>query len=171
VQTTIDFSIQKSVTDILEIYHQSFKQNLIQNLAAIVIDARTSEVLAYVGNTKDSVDGNKVNMIRRPRSSGSTLKPLLYAHMLDAGTISPYTLLQDIPIDINGYEPQNSSRRFDGLVPAHEALERSLNIPWLLALKKYGYDKFYMNLKNYGFRHFTKSSSTMAYPWSWVGER
>ncbi|MBL7790592.1 MAG: penicillin-binding protein 1C [Chitinophagales bacterium] len=156
--TTLDLSIQKTVTDILEMYHQSFKQNLIQNLSAIVIDANTSEVLAYVGNTKDSVNGYKVNMIRRPRSSGSTLKPLLYAHMLDAGLISPNTLLQDIPIDINGYEPQNSSRRFDGLVPAHEALERSLNIPWLLALKKYGYDKFYMNLKDYNFRHFTKSS-------------
>ena len=158
VSTTIDLRIQKSVTDILEMYHQSFKQNLIQNLSAIVMDANTSEVLAYVGNTRDSVDGNKVNMIRRPRSSGSTLKPLLYAQMLDAGTISPNTLLQDIPIDINGYEPQNSSRRFDGLVPAHEALERSLNIPWLLALKKYGYDKFYTNLKDYGFHHFSKSS-------------
>lgn len=158
ISITLDLRIQKSVTDILEMYHNSFKQNLIQNLSAIVIDANTSEILAYVGNTKDSVDGNKVNMIRRPRSSGSTLKPLLYAHMLDAGYISPNTLLQDIPIDINGYEPHNSSRRFDGLVPAHEALERSLNIPWLLALKKYGYDKFYTNLKDYGFSHFTKSS-------------
>lgn len=158
VKTTIDFSIQKSVTDILEIYHQSFKQNLIQNVAAIVIDAHTSEVLAYVGNTQDSVDGNKVNMIRRARSSGSTLKPFLFAHMLEDGYISPYTLLQDVPIDIRGYEPQNSSHRFDGIVPAHEALERSLNIPWLLALKSYGYDKFYNQIKDHGFKHYTKSS-------------
>lgn len=158
IHTTIDLAVQKSVTDILEMYHQSFKQNFIQNLSAVVIDARTSEVLAYVGNTQDSVDGYKVNMVRRARSSGSTLKPLLYAHMLDEGYLSPNALLQDIPIDINGYEPQNSSRRFEGLVPAHEALERSLNIPWLLALKKYGYDKFFNNLHDFGFTHFTKSS-------------
>lgn len=158
VHTTIDGAMQKSISNILEAYHTIYKQNLILNLSAVVIDAQTSEILAYVGNTSDTVAGNKVDMIRRPRSSGSTLKPFLYAQMLDGGYITPNSLLQDIPIDIRGYEPQNSSHRFDGVVPSHQALARSLNIPWILALKKYGYEKFYRNLKEYGFKHFNQSA-------------
>jgi len=156
VNTTIDYQVQRKVMDVLEMYHIGYKSNQINNLAAIVIDANNGEIIAYVGNTSDSVGGNKINMITRPRSSGSTLKPLLYANMLDDGLITSSSLIQDIPIDINGYEPNNSSYKFDGLIPANQALSRSLNIPWILSLKKYGYDRFYKKLQDCGFSHFTK---------------
>lgn len=158
IHTTIDHTIQKKVDEILDMYHHNFKSNQINNLSAIVIDATNGETLAYIGNTRDTVEGHKINMITRPRSSGSTLKPLLFANMLDEGLISTQSLLQDIPIDINGYEPNNSSYKFDGVVPAYQALCRSLNIPWILALKNYGYEKFYNKLKRYEFQHFTKSA-------------
>lgn len=158
VHTTLDLTIQKKVMAIVETHQKQNKANLINNVAAIVINSKNAEILAYVGNTSDTIDGNKINMITRPRSSGSTLKPHLYAHMIDAGHITPKSLLEDIPMDINGYEPNNNSYRFDGVVPAQQALVRSLNIPWIKALKTYGYQQFYKNLHDFGFNHFTLSA-------------
>lgn len=159
VKTTLDITIQKKVSEIIDMYTPLYRLNQINNMSALVIDANTSEILAYVGNVNDTVSGNKINMITRARSSGSTLKPLLYAHMLEDGYLTSQSLLQDIPMDINGYEPNNNSFNFDGLVPASHALTRSLNIPWILALKNYGYEKFYKILKLAGCKHFLKSAN------------
>ena len=68
-------------------------------------------------------------MIRARRSTGSILKPFLFASMLDDGEILPQTLVPDIPTYYGNYNPQNYNRTFDGAVPAKMALARSLNIP------------------------------------------
>ena len=49
--------------------------------AAIVINVETGKVVAYIGNTseKENIHGNHVDVITAPRSTGSILKPFLYA--------------------------------------------------------------------------------------------
>ncbi len=84
--TTIDSSLQKRVTDILERSAYRFSGNNILNAACLVLDTRTGEVLAYIGNVNSPVAGD-VDVITSPRSSGSILKPFLYAAMLDSGDL------------------------------------------------------------------------------------
>ena len=79
--------------------------------------------------------------------------------MLQEGSILPHTLLPDIPININGFAPQNFSQQFEGAVPASEALARSLNIPTVTMLQRYGVPKFYNFLKQTGISTLTRPAS------------
>ncbi|MBT1702735.1 penicillin-binding protein 1C [Chryseosolibacter indicus] len=156
--STIDYSLQLRVEEILQLHHQRLSANEIHNAAAIVIDVNTGSILAYVGN----IDGkqrheNDVDIINSPRSTGSILKPFLYAAMLDEGKILPKSLLPDIPVLINGFSPKNFSHAYDGAVPADKALIRSLNIPAVNMLKDYRYEKFHTLLKNMGMNTLTKA--------------
>jgi penicillin-binding protein 1C len=76
--------------------------------------------------------------------------------MLDAGELLPNTLVPDIPTQIAGYSPQNFDLTFDGAVPAHRALARSLNIPSVLMLKDHGVNRFYDLLQRFKLRDIKK---------------
>ncbi len=79
-------------------------------LSAIVIDISTNQVRAYIGNSPANNLGtcnNQVDMISPPRSTGSILKPFLYAAMLSDGEMLPNALLPDIPVYLSGYAPKN----------------------------------------------------------------
>lgn len=147
IQTTIDFSLQQKVNRISQEHHYVLSQNEINNLAVLIMDVETREVLAYVGNAPTSKDNaNYVDIIDKPRSTGSILKPFLYASLLDAGELLPNMLVADIPTVINGYSPENFDQEFNGAVPASEALSRSLNIPAVRMLREYGLQRFYNDL-------------------------
>ena len=150
VTTTIDISLQERVNQIAKTYYGQYRQNEIHNLAILVIDIKNRNVISYVGNAPTDADHNKdVDIIPAPRSTGSILKPLLFASMLDEGEILPNTLVPDVPVQISGFAPQNFDMTYDGAVPAQKALARSLNIPAVLMLQEHGVNKFYETLRNY----------------------
>lgn len=159
--STIDRGIQTQIEDVAERWSNEFNRSDIRNLAILVVDVRTNEVLAYCGNVHFDArqPGNQVDVIRSPRSTGSILKPFLYYAMLQDGEILPHTLLPDIPININGFTPQNFSQQYEGAVPASEAISRSLNIPVVVMLQRYGVPKFYSFLKQIGLSTLGKPSS------------
>lgn len=152
VSTSIDIHIQKQVEAILERWSSGLNKKGIGDLAAVVFDVRTMEVIAYCGNTffNSGRPGCQVDILQSPRSTGSILKPLLYCAMLQEGTVLPGTILPDIPVNINGFSPQNYDLQFYGAVPADEALARSLNVPAVHMLRKFGVPKFYSLLQNSG---------------------
>ncbi|WP_395046755.1 penicillin-binding protein 1C [Flavobacterium sp.] len=158
LKTTVDIALQNRVNQIAKYYYNQYKQNEVNNLAIIVIDIKTRNIISYVGNSPTDLNHQKdVDIIEAPRSTGSILKPLLYAAMLDEGEILPNTLVADIPTQISGYTPQNFNLTFDGAVPAHRALSRSLNIPSVLMLQDYGVNKFYEELQRFKLRDISKS--------------
>src|SRR6185436_18037865 len=117
------------------------------------LDVETGNTLAYVGNIYDVKNAeleSEVDVIKAPRSPGSTLKPILYAAMLTDGMILPNSIVPDIPTQIGGYAPQNFGLTYDGAVPASRALARSLNIPAVKLLQQYKYQRFYEVLKQCG---------------------
>lgn len=151
VRSTLQQTLQNRVTDMIHRHHQSLKGNQVFNAAALVMEVKTGNVLAYVGNTNAGRDhGEQVDMIMARRSTGSILKPFLFAAMLHEGKILQGTLLSDIPTTINGFSPKNFSKEHDGAVAADQALIRSLNIPAVHELKEYRYEKFYGLLKQIG---------------------
>lgn len=160
VRSTIDGHLQERVNGIIENHHKILKGNEIHNACAIVLEVNTGNILAYVGNTsnkgKPEYEGD-VDVIVAPRSTGSILKPFLFASMLSDGEILSSTLVPDIPTQIAGYAPQNYNTTFDGAVPAKRALARSLNIPSVRMLQNYGIEKFNYNLKKTGMTTLTNS--------------
>ncbi len=159
--TTINKSIQLQVEQTLTRWNNEFSRSDIRNMAALVIDNRTNEVVAYCGNARygDKKSGSQVDIIRSQRSTGSILKPFLYYTMLDEGEILPHTLLADIPLNINGFAPQNFNLQFEGAVSASQAISRSLNIPAVLMLRKHGVPRFHLFLKEIGISTLNKVSS------------
>ncbi len=157
VKTTIEFELQNRVNQIAKYYYSQYKQNDVNNLAILVIDVKTRNIMSYVGNSPTDLNHQKdVDIIEAPRSTGSILKPLLYSGMLDDGELLPNTLVADIPTQISGYTPQNFNLTFDGAVPAHRALARSLNIPAVLMLQEFGVNKFYEELQRFKLRDISK---------------
>src|SRR5690606_2610546 len=57
-----------------------------------------------------------------------------------------------IPVLINGFSPKNFNQQYDGVVPADEALMRSLNIPAVNLLRDYRYEKFHSLLQSMGMK-------------------
>jgi penicillin-binding protein 1C len=148
VQTTISFGLQQQVNHIVKTHYNTLSQNEIYNAAVLVLNVNTRKVLAYVGNTPtDKAHQKDVDIINKARSTGSILKPFLYAAMLDTGELLPNTLVADIPTQFGSYNPENYNKTYDGAVPASKALSRSLNVPAVRMLKTFGLDRFYHYLK------------------------
>ncbi|MCM1198410.1 MAG: penicillin-binding protein 1C [Clostridium sp.] len=160
-RTAIDLSLQKRVEQTVGRWHGEFMRSGIDAIAAIVFDVHTMEAVAYCGNAGygSGRPGCEVDAARSPRSTGSILKPFLYCALLQEGEILPKTLLPDIPVNINGFSPQNFDRKFYGAVPADEALARSLNVPAVHSLRKYGPAKFHSLLRDAGMTTLTRPAS------------
>ncbi len=158
VRTTIDATLQQKVTNVLKLKHADLSEKGIHNIAALVLDTETGNVLAYCGNAPNAgaEHNESVDVIKATRSTGSVLKPLLYAFAQQEGEILPNSLLIDVPTDIGGFHPENFHETYDGVIAARRALARSLNIPYVRLLHQYGLEKFYGNLKRLGISTFNK---------------
>ncbi len=159
-QTTINRHLQKSARNVLHRAAQSYYFNEVYNIAALIIDNRSGEILTYVGNNTDTYEHqNAVDIIKAPRSTGSVLKPLLFAEMITKGELLPKMLLTDIPTHISGYAPTNYYDVFDGVVPANEALYRSLNVPFVRLLQDHGVHRFHQFLQSLGLTSLNRPSN------------
>lgn len=161
IRTTIDPVLQERASDIVNSHQRKLAENFIFNTAALIVDVHTGEVLAYVGNSTNSglaSHGGNVDLIRSSRSTGSILKPILYAAMQESGELLPNTLVADIPTRFPGFSPRNFDQSFSGAVPAGMALSQSLNIPAVGLLRKYTPERFLDLLHKTGFTTFNKSA-------------
>ena len=158
IATTIDLDLQARVETIVERQGEVLAGNKTYNAGVLVADVESGEVLAYVGNVPglNSANEGYVNTVLGLRSSGSILKPILYAGMLDDGILLPQELIPDIPTKIGSFAPENSDHSYNGAVPASQALARSLNIPSVRMLRRYGVKTFQDLLHRVGFSSFTR---------------
>jgi len=163
IKTTIDFELQSHVKQIAEQHIVDLSQSGINNAAILVVTPEEKEILAYIGNV--NTVGDKAakyrfnNMVTAKRSSGSILKPFLYAAMNNEGSILPNSLVRDIPSYFNDYHPENYNGEFQGAVPASKALSQSLNVPAVYMLQNYGVTKFLHLLRKLGFSSLSKPPS------------
>ncbi len=157
ISSTLDAQLQVRAARMVNKYSKEQAANQVNNAAAIILDLRSGNALAYIGNSQNAGDhGQHVDIITARRSPGSLLKPFLYAMSLDAALIYPQQLIPDIPIFYNGFAPKNFDKKYRGAVPANEALSSSLNVPFVHLLTEYGYEQFHQNMKAIGFASFDK---------------
>jgi penicillin-binding protein 1C len=99
--------------------------------AIIVVDVATGEVRAHVASPGylDAERRGAVDMTSALRSPGSALKPFVYALAFESGLAHPETLIEDRPLRLGGYAPENFDQGHQGLVTVRRALQMSLNVP------------------------------------------
>lgn len=150
ITTTIDADLQRAAEDRVTTYLARLPART--SAALLVVDNATMEASVYVGTAEfaDPVRLGHVDMVRAPRSPGSTLKPFLYGLALDDGLITSQSLLVDAPQDFGGYKPGNFDEAFSGPVSVAEALQRSLNVPAVDVLDRVGPTRFVARLANGG---------------------
>lgn len=160
IKSSISGSLQQNANQIVNERHTRLSQNNIQNLSLLVVENKSRKVLAYVGNHQElSTPFRYIDMVQAKRSTGSTLKPFLYAKAIENGSLFPRSLLQDIPIGYRGYRPKNFNEQFYGIVPANEALSRSLNVPFVNLLYQYGVPSFQKDLQSLGISQLNRPPS------------
>ena len=160
VRTTIDASLQSALEDYLGSYVQRLPER--SSAAILVVENETLAVRAYLGSAVfgDTERYGHVDMIRATRSPGSTLKPFLYGLAMDAGYIHSHSLLADVPRTYGDYRPSNFSAGFSGPVSATDALQRSLNVPVIDLLERYGPRRFASRMRAAGVALHTPGDET-----------
>lgn len=161
IKTTINSEIQERATEIINSHQRELSGNSINNAACIIINVENGDVLAYAGNSfSANADdhGSDVDIIRSERSTGSILKPFLYAAMQHSGELLPDALIADVPLRFTGFSPRNFDFSYSGAVPASAALSQSLNIPAVKMLQQYTQERFLSLLQRCGFSTFDKPS-------------
>ena len=129
----IDMDVQNAVDKIYEDVNQIPKARSGQQLqsAMIIVDNATGDVVAMaggVGNNKGHDDYNRA--VDAPLQSGSSIKPLaIYAPAFMTGTISPATVIKDMPLNYNpGYGwPRNDNRIYGYTSTIYSGVRRSVN--------------------------------------------
>jgi penicillin-binding protein 1C len=154
IKTNIDINTQSKTEKIVEDYIRAQRLRNIKNAAVLIIDNKTNKVITYLGSSdfNDTMDGGQVNGANAVRQPGSTLKPLLYAMCFDEGLLTPKTIMTDVPVNYEGYAPENYDKKFNGYVTTEYALEHSLNIPAVKSLKLLGQEKLIRKLSDCNFK-------------------
>ncbi len=139
VTTTLDGKLQEKAETIVREEIDKLKGLNVTNGAAVVLDTKTGEILAYVGSkTYDSEDEKfqgKFDIVSMGyRQPGSALKPITYAVGLTKGYTAS-TLIMDVETHFPGgegkpdYIPKNYDNKFRGPVQVRYALGNSINVP------------------------------------------
>ena len=154
IKSTIDREIQRKIENIASSYKKRIRDMGATNLSVVVIENRTRKVRGVIGSLDyfDKENQGEVRGFYAYRSPGSTLKPFLYILAIEDGLINPLSLIEDAPYKFGDFEPVNFLKDFKGLVKAEEALSYSLNIPFILILRRYGYSRFVRKLMEAGLK-------------------
>ncbi|UTF49498.1 penicillin-binding protein 1C [Desulfomicrobium sp. ZS1] len=161
IRSSLDRRAQDIVEKLLCGRMEGLRRQAIDNAAAVVLDIKSREILAYAGSADfwdDSRPGQVDNALSR-RSPGSTLKPFLYALAFDQGHLVPGSMLLDVPTDFAGYVPENYGQNFQGLVSARTALATSLNVPAARLLTRCGLIPFHELLRRGGLSTLDRPAS------------
>lgn len=144
IRSTLDRGAQALVEKDLAQRADEWKYKAIKNQAVVVVDHRTREIVALASA------GTQIAMFTKPRSPGSTLKPMLYALAIDRGLALPEYLVADVPVTYGTYHPHNFDNDYAGLVTLREALSKSLNVPFVVLLNQLGVETFVGELERTG---------------------
>ncbi|WP_051350057.1 penicillin-binding protein 1C [Dyadobacter alkalitolerans] len=163
IHSQLKIQLQSQIEEQVKNYINRRKMMNIHNASVLVVNNETMEVEAYVGSAdfNDVFDGGQVDGVRAVRSPGSTLKPLLYGAAFDLGLITPKNIVNDVPSNFSGYEPENFDQHFNGPVTAEFALANSLNIPAVKILKEVSTPVLISKLRKAGFKTIDKQAKDL----------
>jgi penicillin-binding protein 1C len=163
IHSSVSKATQTKVEQMVTNYVNRTRAMNINNAAVLVLNNETMQVEVYIGSAgfNDKLDGGQVDGVQAIRSPGSALKPLLYATAFDKGIITPKNIINDVPTNFNGFEPENFDRKFNGKVSIEFALANSLNIPAVKVVKDLGKTTLIEQLKKADFQTVKKQEKDL----------
>ncbi|MCS7005359.1 MAG: penicillin-binding protein 1C [Cytophagales bacterium] len=158
IRSSISLSFQEKISTLVKKYINALSRYGIFNAAVLVVDNNTGYVVAYIGSPcfDDFQHAGQVDAVRTLRSPGSTLKPFIYGIAFERGICTPKTVLTDVPVDFDGYRPENFNMKFHGKVTVEQALTHSLNVVAVKVLDQIGVETFLNFLEKAGFYSIAK---------------
>ena len=157
IRTTLDYCLQEKVEILVDSHLAGLESKRISNAAVVVLDNRTSEILAMNGSRDffDEDHDGQVNGAVSLRQPGSALKPFTYGLALERGMTAAH-ILEDREVGFitpaGIYRPQNYDKRYHGPVRMRQALACSYNVPAVALLENLGPDLLYQKLREVGFQ-------------------
>lgn len=161
-KTTINKNLQIKLEELAAKEGAYLSSLGIKNIAILVSSTQKHEVKAYIGSqayfsksTNGFVDG-----VQALRSSGSILKPFIYAYALEKGLVTPNSLLEDVNKNYGILLPKNYDKKYRGLATLTEALQKSLNIPAYEVTQMIGIYDAVSVLKSVGMKSLNREPSS-----------
>lgn len=145
IHTSLSWPLQRAIENVTRLYLGKKTKSGINNVAVLLVDTHTMQIKAMLGsaNFSDTNILGQINGVFAKRSPGSTLKPFIYALALEQGLITPMTVLKDVPMRFQYYQPENIDDRFLGPITAERALLLSRNIPAVYLESQLGQSNLY----------------------------
>ena len=158
IYTTLDVDMQKAAEAVMQnlpTYSTDGSGNKQPQGALVAIEPSTGYIKAMVGG-RGTDQFNRATMAER--QPGSSFKPFVFAAALENG-LTPSSTVEDKPINIGGWQPQNYSRNFNGTVTMRYVAEQSLNVPTIKIAQEVGMEKIIYLAEKMGISTFVKEGS------------
>ena len=130
VRTTLDIRLQRAAERAVG------RAGLHKAQVALVAMKPDGTVVAMVGGKsyKDSPFNRATQALRQP---GSTFKLFVYLAAMRQG-MTPDTMIEDKPVTIGNWSPENAEKRYRGEIPLREAFAVSSNVAAARLIQKVG---------------------------------
>ncbi len=169
LRSGLDPEVQALVSRLAEAAIADYRRLGADNLGIMVADVESGDILAYIGSADyfDQTHKGSINYAAINRSSGSTLKPFLFAQGLEEGVFSPATVLADMPLRLKDSGGEYSLSDFDdsylGPLLYRRALANSRNVPAILVLEGLGLESSYESLAKLGLHGYERPAEFYGY--------
>lgn len=151
VETTLNPRWQKRADDVIrDAVNEIGPAEGFEQAALVSIDPRTGEIRAMVGGT-DFRNSQFNRATQAQRQPGSSFKTILYTAAIATG-MAPTDGYLDAPFKVDGYRPQNYSRKYSGWMSLKEALTNSINVVSVKLIIDVGFDPVIQVARNMGIK-------------------
>ena len=159
IYTTIDMDMQAAAENAMQNLPTYFTDanGIVQPQGALVaIDPHTGYIKAMVGGRGTDQFNRATQAVRQP---GSAFKPFVFAAALE-NKYTPDSVIEDKPLKVGGWEPQNYNRKFSGKVRLRDVVRWSLNVPTVRSAEDIGIDKAIYYAQEMGISTFVLDGAT-----------
>jgi membrane peptidoglycan carboxypeptidase len=156
ITTTLDLSTQAMADRWLKAGVKTYAKRGVNTGAMLVMNPADGEILAMAGSADygNAAIRGQINLTGTDplgwRGVGSSFKVYTYAAALEAGLVTPATLLNDESGVIGGHPFSDWDGKHEGYIPLRTALAQSRNLPALWTYAKVGGDRIVSLLHSLG---------------------
>jgi len=156
ITTTLDLRTQAIASKWVKAGVRTYASRGVNTGAMLVMNPNDGEILAMIGsaNYNNPAIRGQINLTGVDplgwRGVGSSFKVYTYAAALNAGFITPATLLNDANSVIGGHTFNDWDSKHEGWIPLRKALAESRNLPALWTYKAEGGDRVVSFLHDLG---------------------
>jgi penicillin-binding protein 1C len=159
---SVDLGLQHYIEAAIAGNVSRYYASRLSNGAAIVINNKTGEILAWVGSAdfNNAEAAGQIDGVLALNQPGSSMKPFLYAMALENGFL-PTMVIADVPMSFGEselYLPRNFNNRYNGPMLFRASLASSLNIPAVYLLYRLGVSNYSQRLFSLGFDSLKSSA-------------